>query len=359
MIDYGVGPQHDEAELIIFGPGFGEAIAVHLGEGNWLLVDSCLDEERKEPASSRYLDSIGVLPDSVKTIVASHWHDDHVRGISKLAEKYSAAEFYLPAVFNDKEGAEFLEAYSGTAAPQTRGSHELFKAVRSRAVVMPAQARTIVFQENLNGLPARVVAMSPSPAAFGRSLAHMLSYIPRSTSVPINHAPELKPNLEAIVLHVDLGHESLLLGSDLEDAQGLGWTAMLADRICSALPQSSVFKVAHHGSETGHHDGIWNKLLQSEVISVLTPFNHGKHRLPNPGDRVRLLNRSSQAYISSDATRKPAMPGAQEKRLGDVLKNMSRVNSGFGAVRLRKRRSESSWRVELFGAAQPIVAQAA
>jgi hypothetical protein len=359
MIDFGLGPRDDEAELVIFGPGFGEAIAVHLGAGRWLLVDSCLDEVGKEPASLTYLDKIGVSPDAVAAIVASHWHDDHVRGISKLAEKFQSAEFFLPAIFNDKEGLEFLAAYSGNIAPQARGSHELYKAVGSKEVVMPAQARTIVFEETLLGNTVRVLAMSPSPAAFAKSQAHMFNYIPKSTSAPINHAPELKPNLEAIVLHVDLGHDALLLGSDLEDGHQLGWTAMLGDSICSSRTPSSIYKVAHHGSETGHHDGIWNSLLRSKVISVLTPFNHGRHRLPNPGDRSRVSSLSSESYISSGASRKPGIAGSDEKRLGDICKKLSRVNSGFGAIRLRKGSKDTNWSVELFGAAQPLVAQAA
>jgi hypothetical protein len=360
MIDYGVGPRDDQAEFVVFGPGFGEALAVHLGGGRWMLVDSCLDEDRKEPASLTYLKQIGVPPDGVKAIVASHWHDDHVRGISKLAETYSSAEFFLPAIFNDKEGLQFLNAYSGAFAPtQARGSTELYRAVNARAVVLPAQARTIIFEDTLNGFPVRVIAMSPSPAAFAKSQAHMFGYIPQSTGSPINHAPELKPNLEAIVLHVDLGHDSLLLGSDLEDGQELGWTAMLQDAICAGRTPASIFKVAHHGSETGHHDDVWRILLKSEVISVLTPFNHGVHRLPNPEDRERLLSLSEQAYISSGASRKPAIPAAQEKRLGDICKKLSRVNSGFGAVRLRKGFEETAWSVELFGAAQPLTTRAA
>lgn len=42
MIDYGAAPATDEIELTLFGPGYGEAIAVHLGEGAWLLVDPCV-----------------------------------------------------------------------------------------------------------------------------------------------------------------------------------------------------------------------------------------------------------------------------------------------------------------------------
>jgi len=37
-------PQPDELEISLFGPGYGESTLVHLGSGNWMIVDSCLDE---------------------------------------------------------------------------------------------------------------------------------------------------------------------------------------------------------------------------------------------------------------------------------------------------------------------------
>ena len=51
-----------------------------------MLVDSCLfpKTKDKEPISLYYLNQIGVDPSSVQTIVASHWHDDHIRGLSAL-----------------------------------------------------------------------------------------------------------------------------------------------------------------------------------------------------------------------------------------------------------------------------------
>jgi len=66
MIDYGVPPAADEIEVTLFGPGYGEAIAVHLGEGVWLLVDSCVDPDSKAPASGTYLEGFGVDPSQVR-----------------------------------------------------------------------------------------------------------------------------------------------------------------------------------------------------------------------------------------------------------------------------------------------------
>ena len=92
-------PEFGELEVSLFGPGVGEAACVHLGQGKWLLIDSCLNPNSGEPASLEYLKSLGVNPASdVVLIVVSHWHDDHVRGITKIAVSYT--HLTLPTIYS-------------------------------------------------------------------------------------------------------------------------------------------------------------------------------------------------------------------------------------------------------------------
>lgn len=356
MIDYGPPPSSDQTEVTLFGPGFGEAIAVHLGENNWLLVDSCIDPNTGSPAASTYLDFLGVKSEQVKTIVASHWHDDHIRGLFALAEKYADAEFQLSAVFTNKEASYFLAAYSGNAAPgQSRGSRELFKVVQQRDMVSFVSQRSNILELALQNKIIRVTALSPVNAAIAQSVAHMAQYLPQPRGEsPINHAPELKNNLESIAIHIDLGDDAILLGADLEDHNKLGWTAVVQDPWCSQRIPATAYKVAHHGSVSGDTETIWATLLRPDPVACLTPFSLAGQRLPTDDDRVRIRSKTPHGYISSGSSRKPDMDRTGLKRLSDICQNLARVDSGFGAIRLRKKESEKSWGVECFGTAQPL-----
>lgn len=59
-------PGSDEIEVIVMGPGTGESILIHVGNGNWLIVDSYLISETDDqgdawkPAPIQYLNEIGV-----------------------------------------------------------------------------------------------------------------------------------------------------------------------------------------------------------------------------------------------------------------------------------------------------------
>lgn len=348
MIQYGSGPDNDEVEVVVFGPGYGEAIAVHLGDQNWLLVDSCIDPDSKEPASHTYLKSIGVDPSSVKVIVATHWHDDHVRGISALAKFYPEAEFMVSAVFNSDEASTFLAAYSGVAAPDlTRGAKELHEVIFSHTSVSYVQHRSSIFESVGGSIKAHVTALSPVPAAFSKALAQFAQYLPQKFA-QINHAPSLKPNLEAVVLHIDFGSDAVLLGADLEADASCGWNAVVTNGWSKSRRKGSVYKVAHHGSHSAHDPCIWTTLLQEAPMACITPFNKGK-LLPSEEDKARIKDLSDQAFLSSHGTKKPEMDAAVLKRINDICSNVTRVNTGFGAVRLRKRLSAGAWEVSLFG----------
>lgn len=65
-------PEDDEFEIILLGPGYGESIVLHVGNGVWVVVDSCLDRDGR-PGALRYLEGIGLEPaQSVALIVATH-----------------------------------------------------------------------------------------------------------------------------------------------------------------------------------------------------------------------------------------------------------------------------------------------
>jgi len=355
MIDYGVPPEAEETEVMLFGPGYGEALAVHLGDGVWLLVDSCIDPEADAPASAAYLAAIGVRPDQVRVIVASHWHDDHVRGISQLTAAYPEADFLISAVFDDREAAAFLAAYSGSSSSGlSRGTKELYEIVTARNAVIPALHRSIVFEDALNGRQVRVTALSPVPAAFSRAIAHMAGYVPTKGD-PINHVPELRPNIEAVVLRIDFGDDAVLLGADLEEHAAFGWSAIVADSWSGSRRAATAYKVSHHGSCTGDCGEIWASLLQPEPIACMTPFMKGRQRLPSNADKARMKQNTPHAYISSAASRRPKMDHDQLKRLGDICKDIALADSSFGAVRIRRRIDDTTpWNVELFGAAQRL-----
>jgi glyoxylase-like metal-dependent hydrolase (beta-lactamase superfamily II) len=119
-------PSKEEIEISLFGPGYGEAIALHIGEGKWLLVDSCLGPDHELPASLHYLDRLKVnVKNDIKLIVVTHWHDDHIRGISTIFNVCESATIAIPDALRTDEFLMLASLYDQPIARRNSGLNEL------------------------------------------------------------------------------------------------------------------------------------------------------------------------------------------------------------------------------------------
>jgi len=66
------------------------------------------------PAALRYLESMGVDPaEAVELIVATHWHDDHIRGMSALVDACARATFCCSGALRQREFLAMVGAVAG------------------------------------------------------------------------------------------------------------------------------------------------------------------------------------------------------------------------------------------------------
>lgn len=351
MFSAATHPGADEIEVLVIGPGYGESIVVHLGEGDWIIVDSCTDTQNV-PVAKSYLDFIGVRPHQVKHIIVSHWHDDHTRGISALAEYYSSARIGVSSILNSDEGKRFAAAFSGKAAHLTRGTAELFTIFRDQKARIVPLLHNVIVEHRGSKL---VRALSPTPECFFEARARIQAAIPdRAHPPPLNEAPKFTPNNEAVALHIDLGSFAILLGSDLE-SNNHGWKTVVVNPACDTLKKADFYKVAHHGSKTAECAEIWSVLLSPAPISMLTPYINGGSRLPGTADRQRILGQSLSFHISSHASSRPVMDKKISRRLESLGTSPIPLNPGLGAIRARKKidsdEGAAGWAVTYFGAA--------
>jgi glyoxylase-like metal-dependent hydrolase (beta-lactamase superfamily II) len=124
-------PSLDEIEVSVFGPGYGESIVIHLGGNKWIIVDSCIDPISKEPIPLSYLHQIGVKPiEAVKQVIATHWHDDHIRGLSKIIRECKSAEFVCSAALRSNEFLTITSAYAKRSMMKSSGVQEFYEIIR-------------------------------------------------------------------------------------------------------------------------------------------------------------------------------------------------------------------------------------
>jgi len=356
-------PRADEFEISIFGPGRGECIVAHLGGGDWVIVDSCIDRESGRPAAIRYLSDIAVdIAHSVKLFIVTHWHDDHMRGASKVLEEAEAALFVCSDALRSKEFLTLASCGSGTTPSYgVKEFYAILETLKSRLLVREAgpnwalHDKRIFQRHGLGTVPlAEVWSLSPSSAGVTLAKKEIAELLP----------PELAPktaihqsaNDVAVALLVQVGAMAAVLGSDLQADTGpnRGWQAVLAS---PNRPQvkARVLKVPHHGSKNADHPGVWQQMLEPSPFALLTPFSSGISPLPTETDRQRLLGRTPNLFCTARATSwaPPRRSQAVERTMKEVAIKRRGISGPMGQVTLRCNLDDptNTISVRLFGTA--------
>lgn len=364
MVDeeYYIPPTKDEFEFSLFGPGYGESILLHLGNNHWITIDSCTGKEKSVPAPLEYFKDIKVDPaQTVKKIIATHWHDDHVKGLSQIVKSCPYAEFICSDALGFKEFSFILEDDINIVYPvKMKKPLKEFTQIAEHIADLDGYIRftkgvEIIDREN----DYSIVVYSLSPSAKQVSLFREEFIKGYREKIPlIELLDDKKPNHASVVLLIEIGEISLLLGADLEqdNANQTGWSEIVTDN--ERPPgKSKLFKVAHHGSHNGDIPQIWTDLLENAPITILTPWNLGRNKLPRETDIQRIFKNTPNLYITRNILNEQENSELSQIRPGQnsLMKNRQPLKKS-GHIRLRKKLSDpkSDWKIELFYSAQKL-----
>jgi hypothetical protein len=254
-------PDRDEIEVTLLGRGVGESVVVHLGEHEWMIVDTV--ERGRVPAAEWYLRALDVDLRRVKVLVLTDFHRDHYQGIDRLFDKCTSARM---AVTRALRHDRFVQLYSyeepSNELPGLFSVLRRAKEERRLTPLTPGLLGVEVGQSVYAGSRAEVKALSPTVAAVDAScgdIAHAVQAAETGEEIDTRLRVD---NRVSVVLHVKCKEFAVLLGADLENTPAAyGWQAVLQEPLHAHLPQSDLVKVPHHGSEGAHHPPAWAKFV--------------------------------------------------------------------------------------------------
>jgi beta-lactamase superfamily II metal-dependent hydrolase len=208
-------PAAETIEVSLFGPGVGECVVLHVGGGRWIVVDSCLDDGRA--VALAYLAAIGVAPTSICLVIATHWHDDHIRGLTEVVGAAPGADFVCSAALRLEE---FLSLIA--ASPAVRLTTRLGSGVDEMTSILQrlqernrhptwANSNQVILR---NGV-VQLTSLSPSSATLSRSMLGFAALAPKLKAA-LKTVPNVSPNETSVVLHLQCDKAVVLLGADLE-----------------------------------------------------------------------------------------------------------------------------------------------
>lgn len=348
LVSRSVPPQPDEFEISVIGPGRGESLIIHIGDNEWCIVDSCIARGGKEPVASEYLRSFkNDALNRVRLVVATHWHDDHIRGLSSIIRDVPGAQFCCSSAINTDNFLVLIEA--AVMALQGQSGVDEFAAIyeslterprggvpKELAAPMWAIENRVLLERSGSGrpFPVKITSLSPSDGTLKIALKRIGELIPKPGE-PQLRITNLAPNLTSVALWIQAGPRRVLLGADLEHTgrAGEGWLAVLASHQDSE--PSMIFKVAHHGSKNADCPEVWTQMLAPNPLAVVTPFTGGSG-LPQESDIDRLSTRTLNLYCTSKGPGKPPSRGPLvDKTARRTLVERQVIDGQPGHVRLR------------------------
>jgi hypothetical protein len=349
-------PDRDELEISLFGPGYGESLVLHLGDGRWMIVDSCLDPKSGRAAALDYLEAVGVdLARNVPMVLATHWHDDHVRGLGEVVEACEGTRFLCSSALHCGEFLELTQSNVLGAERTTSGVREfarILEVLRERKGAGRTNAGPAFVLENTivdRSSHCEVMALSPSSAAIERAMSAIASMLPEQRRPHLRvGAPSKNEGSIALWMSGPVGRALLAADVEREAADDRGWGAVLA-LSPAAAGRAGIAKVSHHGSESGHDQRIWDELLEAEPQAFLTPWSRGSRSLPTAEDRGRITALAPDAVQVGRAVGKPKRyDAAVERVLKEVTESRRMAIGRMGHARARCKPSDGgSWRIEL------------
>lgn len=361
--------QNDLFQVVVFGTGFGECTLVHIGNNEWIVVDSCLDPITKTPCALNYLAELSVKPaESIRLVVATHWDSDHIEGLKEIISASPKSEFVMSKALQKNEFLLFIFALpeiEGLPQKATKEFSEIFEFYRERKqsgrvmgpITFASENQHLIRDEiEINGVLVQreIIALSPSTVAQVKGLEGLASLMSNEL-LPVRNLRKLNNNHTSIVLWVKVGDINVLLGADLEElgVQDDGWQRIVNNGKFPPNHKCEIFKIPHHGSKNAHHEGIWPKLIGNRNLSVVTSFKRGSIDLPSENDLRRLTEFSGNTYLAGSSSK------GRDKTLNNVLrkvdKTLQRKKRQLGWVIMQKKiNSSSNWTTDCKGSSIKI-----
>ncbi len=318
-------------ETIIFGKGIGESIAVRLGLKEWMIIDSCLNDE-KQPAALEYLKKRNINPkEEVKLIIISHFHDDHIKGIYEIIQDCPESKVVISAALNTPEFRNYINALSANGEEMAKTKEinrvmSLFPKLHETDRLIHAKKDCTLFRSSDS---VQVHSLSPSDADitnsdldFANSAKLSANFSEIATSAKL-----VNPNHYCVVTRIfspTSSNNEVLLGADLEISKHSGW-----DSVCNAINRpepnlTGIFKLPHHGSRTGYHEETWEKLIKEKPISILTTYD--KSSLPRQ-DMIELYKSKSSALYCTSMPKSNQNQDKSSPLTSEALKILNKMKS--------------------------------
>lgn len=348
----------------------GESIVVHIGNGNWIVIDSCKTQQGLN-LPLYYLDKIKVPKENVVRVACTHLHSDHINGLSEVLDNSPNARFCFSLIGDEKSMIYILAQYKLDKSLPNGGTFGEFMRCIDVVKKKKLQRTPIGFDQPIyTDGTNQVQGISPSIQVCELYLAKLLKY---NIGEPIP-SKMLKTNFCSVASIIMAGNVKAILGADLEasrpnnaDINSCLKTCQRKSKHgwCNAIKQSQYFplskysyiKIPHHSSDTGFCPLIWNSYMDDYSVATSTVFSQGSNNLPEQKMVQAYTKCASEYYLTSIppvSKKDKTGRGVIDEKKGTAYDDMTAVQEKIGIITSRRTIGTDRWKTEFYESAIKI-----
>lgn len=292
--------------LFVYGPGYGEGIAVALPGAGWLIVDGCRTPGDAALPLVDLLDTFLETDEAVDALLLTHPHDDHFHGFTDVLHEF------LPHRVGLVTGGIGLEPLARALAEQLAQQDAARDAERGRAGGVAAVLNAIDDTwlrrpESRLELYDGVVVPTSSPHTWVTVRApapHEVVELVNGHAAVVAKRLRQRANELSAVIEIEFGATRVVLGGDLPtlrssgQAVPSGWGSVMPRR--PELGAHCALKLPHHTSLEAFHPELHSTREVSDRAWVATPWSRGRG-LPRTEPQqglARLLEREPEVLLT-------------------------------------------------------------
>lgn len=305
--------------IVVFGPGRGEAILVVLPDGRIGVVDGCrepdkhgrgdpvrelleqLNRERRERNQSEL---------RLSFVCLTHPHDDHYGGLGRLLQAYQTRvdEVWCPFETGDRYAEQYRKWAELIRKPAEqpdrdalKGLGRVFDEMRRQHIEGTPKPRTLhegmaLLCDKVKGTELSISGVGPSTADTRDAQSALYADLLVASEASGRGSPRFDPNDASGALLIRWGNAQVLLAGDLTRGKDAlrGWQSAMG----SITGPVQVVNVAHHASAGAHHEELW--AMMEPALAIVTPFQGARgSQPPRPADIDRLAESNAEVVITA------------------------------------------------------------
>lgn len=382
---------------------------MHLCDNEWAIIDCCINPLTKECLPISYLQELNVdIEKQVKYIICSHWHKDHIAGLSQMINLCGSETVLILSCAEDRRSFVYEIAsdfdYTGKSETLNELKNTLSAAAQKGIRIKRAEQDKIIFsKDEIVG-----TALSPSETEvhrFENELALAMSRYHKFIEglrekegaiadviedaseieedfwnsidelidekdivdgkpgesigdlIQFKDANKISKNDRCVAMLVSFGKHHVILGADLEVSEpDNGWHSAARSE-CLKNKKANLLKIPHHGSNNGYLKDFIIGFIKPDAVAKMTSWVLGAKMLPKEEMVRKYYEHTHNLYITTTNLLK-FKNSEQDTTIRKILKEKTEEiveivpQVGIIQSRLKIDSESDDWTTNTFGSAK-------